>query len=312
MTDWLYPISEGSDHWFEDASGARVDVSFESFRDFVVEGRIKDDEWGLTSNFRNAAKGDRMWVYTGDRGLGIIGVGQILAIGPRPARITEGPDHYATWRIDKERSRLLSRHPFPADRVKQHLPQHKRALMGLDAHAGLVSDLEEWVDLADDRADSLLKPLGLRQVQIVDRRPTRRGRAILRHDPILMPIDTRLRSAGFAVGTPDLGPVLVDLAAIRGKEMVVVEAKTIPARKTGREQARVAYGQVKEYAWRIRATTVGKGRRIHLWVAFERRPDDAVVRFLEDEGLIVSWSDTAGGLHFDRHSTESIKRLIHK
>lgn len=313
MSDWLYPITSKAGSWFEDASGTTVDVSYESFRDFIVDGRIKDDEWYLTSNYRRASAGDRMWVYTGDHDLGVIGVGTILAVheGSPPL----DPDGwYVKWRIDKHRSRSLCRHPFPAARIKAVLPDQKRAVMELGSHSSLVADLDDWVEHCDERADHLLKPYSLKKRQIVTRGSGRPVTVDLRHDEILKPIDTLLRSNGFTVAHIDTKPVTADLVGIKlGSKvptMIIVEAKTIPPRRTGREEARMAYGQVQEYAWRLRRSPAGTHSRQHLWAAFERRPDDDVIAFLEDEGLMVSWGIAGDGPHFSHASAPMRNKLL--
>ncbi len=312
MSDWLYPISSHARTWFEDASGATADVSYESFRDFIVDGSIKDDEWYLTSNFRQATAGDRMWVYTGDHDLGVIGVGTVLAV--REGSALYGPDGwYVEWRIDKTRSRRLCRQPFPASRVKAVLPDQKQAFMRLDSHPALVADLDDWVEHCDERADRVLKQFSLKKRQVVTRRSGQAVTVDLRHDDILKPIDTLLRANGFTVGAVDTRPVTADLIGIKpGSKTpttVIVEGKTIPPRKGGREEARMAYGQVKEYAWRLRRKAGTQGRQ-HLWVAFERRPANDVVAFLEDEGIIVSWGTIGDGPHFSHGSTAMKNKLL--
>jgi len=44
MSDWLYPITSKWGHWFQDRAGSRVDVSYESFRDFIVTWGTRDAE----------------------------------------------------------------------------------------------------------------------------------------------------------------------------------------------------------------------------------------------------------------------------
>ncbi len=71
---WLYPISAGEGHTFDLADGQRIPVSADSFRELVEDGRIVEDRyWYISQHWRNVEIGDELFIYTGDRNLGIIG-----------------------------------------------------------------------------------------------------------------------------------------------------------------------------------------------------------------------------------------------
>lgn len=306
MADWLYPITKRSGTHFEDVhTGENVPVSFESFRDHLVTGRIVDDWWYVHTNYRRISAGDRLWVYTGDDDLGVIGTGRIREVG---VVIPDGPAPFPAviwWDLDRARSRLLVEHPYPAVRVRRWLPQQKAAVVGLDRYPRLVGELERWVATRRQELRATLQPLGLRTRRLVSVPAGRKGIADLRHDDVLARVHRTLLAAEFDVGVPKTGPVRADLVAIKGTQALLVEAKTLRAGSAGRDEARAALGQLLEYRWWLRRDASWAGFRITPWAVFERQPDAQVVEFLESERILVSWCKER---HL-RHARGSAARL---
>lgn len=292
MADWLYPISENASSYFVDEYyGNKYKVSFENFRDLIVTRRVKDDWWYLTTGYRKVQRGDRLWVYTGDRGLGVIGLARIV-------HVDAPPDHDPGVRLkwDFRRSAELVVDPFPAERLRKYVPFPLAPVIGLDRHPRLIRELEGWPGPKAERDEALLKPLHLRPVREVLLGPqSQPKRMLLAHDGILFPIRLRLERSGWAVGVGDTGPTAVDLLAVRSRRGIIVEAKTVRS-TTGRDEARAAFAQLHEYRWSLGKPTYD------LWAAFSRRPAPEVVEFLEAHDVRVSWSTSESTFRFARAS----------
>lgn len=297
MSDWLYPLSAKAGLRFVDDRGASVPVSLESYRDHILTGKIRDDSWYLSTNYRNVKPGDRMWIYFGEKDVGVVGVATILGVRP---------DGHHTWtadiRLDKVRSRRLYEHPYAARRVRQHV-WPRAAVAGLDAHPSLVSDLESWVESAAQESDIRLKELSLKPRRLTTKKATRRKPMDLRHDAVLVPIDLELRRLGFDVGVPASGSPRADLVALTADTCVIVEAKTTN-QPAGREAARTAFGQLHDYSWQIARDHPSDAREHVYWVAFERKPHADVIEFLEDYEVLVSWT-APSGFEFARWSAKT-------
>lgn len=133
MNNWLYPLSSTADRWFIDSrTGKRTPVSFDSFRDLVVGGHNDDNEWTLSTNFKNVELGDRVWVYMGTGDIGVIGVGQIVA------RHIDGRDSTITIEFRKAASKRLCAKPYPAPKVRTFISHPRGAVQDMDRHPALV------------------------------------------------------------------------------------------------------------------------------------------------------------------------------
>ena len=72
---WLYPISMSAQHSFTlEESRQSIPVTDNSYRALVEDGRIVEDQhWYISQHWDNVEVGDELFIYTGDRNLGIIG-----------------------------------------------------------------------------------------------------------------------------------------------------------------------------------------------------------------------------------------------
>ena len=59
MSLWLYPISESAERYFLLKDGSTVDVSIESYKELVKNGRLAEDDWWyVDQNFNKVEIGD--------------------------------------------------------------------------------------------------------------------------------------------------------------------------------------------------------------------------------------------------------------
>jgi hypothetical protein len=282
---------------FIDDAGNQEAVSFESFRDFVVPGTIKDEWWSLATNFHNVQTNDVVWIYMGDQNLGVIGRATVETVE------LDADEWWVQLRIDRRSSSALCEHPFGADRVRAYVPYPRSAVVGLAPHPGLVRALERWMGDEPAASTLALKKLGLKPRRTTQRRAQRGTTVDLAHDSILEPIDTLLRGRRFRVGIPGTGRQRADLVGTRGDLTVIVEAKTIGGAR-GREAARHAFGQLHDYAWMLERQGADPARTL-LWVAFDAKPDGDVIQFLEHYRVVVSWS-ARGSLTWSRSSKANL------
>jgi len=143
MSDWLYPLSSTAGTRFVDpASGDEVGVSFETFRDLVLPSRIEDNVWYLTQNFNNVEVGDRVWVYTGNRDIGVIGLAKIVGVDRRGRH-----DSNITLQFNKKASKRLCVTPYSAVKVRKYIPYPRGAVQNMDRHPALVRAVEKAAGL---------------------------------------------------------------------------------------------------------------------------------------------------------------------
>ena len=135
-SDWLYPISESADTWWEDTErDVTAAISLENFRDLILPGLLGDDWWYISTNFRRVEVGDRVWIYLSG-GTGVIGLARLARL-----------DHFdGRWEInldfDKSVSRRLCANPYPGAKVNQHVPYPRATVTSLNDHPRLVRALE--------------------------------------------------------------------------------------------------------------------------------------------------------------------------
>jgi hypothetical protein len=306
MNNWLYPISERAGRRFVDFRTNRsVPVSYENFRDYVISGRVKDRIWYLATGFRAMEQGDRVWIYLGDRDIGVIGVATAMSID-LPSSRTKAAVHL---RWDIEESLRLIAHPVAASIVRNYVHYPRRPALRLDNHRALLRQFSQQPakQAASERA--ALKPLRLKPVRsLLVARESKHYRALLDHDSLLGAIARSLQRSGYGVGLLDTGSTQVDLAALKGRRIVIVEAKKISS-PTGRSEGRAAFAQLHEYRWKI-ALRYRDPPKFVLWAAFSRRPVTEVVEFLEDAGIAVSWKGPNVAFNSSSGSKTAISKLM--
>ncbi len=76
---WLYVIAAAAGRKFDLGDGKPViDATVDSYRALVNDGRIVDDPyWYISQNWKNIEERDELFIYSGDKNLGIIGYARI-------------------------------------------------------------------------------------------------------------------------------------------------------------------------------------------------------------------------------------------
>jgi hypothetical protein len=301
MGAWLYPISSRGGYFFEDKKGRTVDVSYESFRDWVATGRILDEDWVVNQNFKSIQKGDDLFIYTGDDDRGIIGFGKINGVDPKRFSIN--------FNLDRRRTKELMLDPIPAYQVRKWIPFPRKAVINLKP---FINELRKWIPWTaiHKKEESLkLSPLKLKpRRKLAVKRAIWRDTRWLTHDTILQPIDTFLKSKGFTAGYQSLGLIRLDLAAVRKNDLIIVEAKVIQPKKTERGEARTGIGQLLDYSWSFKHQFSKAKYRHHLWLAFSERPNKNTIDFIEDNGILVSWKGKNKGVNLSSWTQTAFKK----
>jgi hypothetical protein len=123
MNSWIYPVSGKGGHRFTAASGKRRPVSYEAIRDAVLAGDFPSSaSWTCVQNGPNVAEGDELFLYTGQRDIGIFAAGSV--IGAKPSRkTTDGgaPLWILEWELDVSRTRRTLEKPVAAADVRAHV-----------------------------------------------------------------------------------------------------------------------------------------------------------------------------------------------
>ena len=286
MKAWLYPISKRSGYCFKDSNGKRTpDTSYESFRDYVLTGKIKDTTWYATNNIHRVRKGDAFYVYTGDSDRGLIAAGKVVGVD-------EGKK-WVEFEFHEKKSWALIAHPVPAQQVRPLIPLPRTGLVDITRAMHRLAPLLPWHPAYREREEALLKRLKLRPIRSVPlKNATGKRLQWLRHDSISGPIRLLLTARRYTVGTRSFGQLRLDMVAECAGHAVVVEGKSIVARK-GRNEAREGLGQLLEYGWRL-GRLRNAPKRITNWLAFSAAPDREVAEFLVDKKVVVSWPVSTG------------------
>lgn len=284
MNSWLYPISSRSGKYFEDRRGHRTQVSYEAFRDLVVPGIIKDEDWYVYSNFGKVQPGDEIFIYTGDRDQGLIGYARVVAKDARNRSIS--------FRIDQSKTRQLLLQPVTAPVVRPIIPPPRSALVDLKKEIVQFQKLLPWTSSRRAKASSVLSNLKLRPAtHVFAKMPGGRRKKWLRHDSVLAAVKVYLAARGFEIGARSIRRLRVDMVGVKGRLAVIVEAKMIRP-GGGRLEGRSGLGQLLEYSWLLASSD--KKRQHALWLAFSAAPESEVRDFLVAQGVVVSWPAQRG------------------
>ena len=112
---WLYPISAAAKNSFNlNKSGQSVLVTVDSYRELVENGQLVEDRyWYISQNWANVEIGDELFIYTGDRNLGIIGYATVAGVEQRSDGWCIRP------RFALDRCQALLDNPVPAAVVRK-------------------------------------------------------------------------------------------------------------------------------------------------------------------------------------------------
>jgi hypothetical protein len=294
--DWLYPLSSKSEYLFKFPDGSKTpDTGPASLQQIILKGR-GNEEWGAYRNWRNVERDDRIWVYYGknDGDIGIVALA--YAVGSRePDDGTKRATVEMRW--DRKLTQELLKRPFSALRVRRHIPNPQTSLW--EVPPALQRGLQAHILFRDDRTARPKKKVkygGIRTSTITYTPPTSIS-VTRRHDAVLLPLQTRLLSEGWHEVPVDVETKRVDLAVRKGRQTLIVEAKTIS--KLTSSEVRAAFAQLSEYSWRFSKNLKKTAPRPLLWAVFEKRPKLDEIAFLEHHSILVSWT------------SRGKKRLIH-
>jgi hypothetical protein len=288
---WLYPLSSISAFRFELDSGERTaDTGPASLERLVHEDGREIANWRLTVNYHQVKRGDVVWVYYGvaDGNRGIVAEARVEWVNPPSSTTSRVGSVGLRWRL-KETARLSQR-PFPATEVRKHVKWPAAAVVAVPPA------LRQAVlrHLGSKGVVSTKSPPSGRTPPVVERTisytPPKRVTARLRHDAVIEPLRTRLEARGWARVDFDVRPKRVDLAMKKGRQVVLVEAKTLGARSSTTGEARAAFAQLADYSWRY--WREHRNAVTARWALFERKPNDDDVEFLEHHGILVTWAST--------------------
>ena len=294
--DWLYPLSSKSKYLFEFPDGSKTpDTGPASLQQIILKGR-GNEEWGAYRNWRNVKRNDRIWVYYGknDGDIGIVA----LAYAVSSRKPDDGTKRAAVeMRWDRQLTQKLLKSPFAALRVRRHIPRPQTSLW--EVPPALKRELQAHILFRDERPARPQKKVkyGGNQISTITYTPPTSISVTRRHDAVLLPLQTRLLSEGWHEVAVDVATKRVDLAVRKGRQTLIVEAKTIP-KLTARE-VRAAFAQLSEYSWRFSKTLKATAPRPMLWAVFEKQPKADEIAFLEHHSILVSWT------------SHGKKRLIH-
>lgn len=141
MGAWLYPISKRSDSTF-DLVDEKVKVSINSYKELIANGRITEDRWWHVSmRYDDINIGDEVFIYTGDKDLGIIGYctvndKEVSFEGNRKLKTIELIFHF-------EKCKMLIESPVSAEIVRGWF-NPRNAVMDLKDHAEELHRLLPW------------------------------------------------------------------------------------------------------------------------------------------------------------------------
>lgn len=286
MNSWLYPISKSSGYRFEDEQGHSSDTSYESFRDFVVTGRIKDRTWGVYRNYDRVELGDEIFIYTGDGNHGIVGYAKVIGKRAEARQVI--------LRLDTQKTHRLRADPVPAQIVRPLIPPPRASVVDLASSMRELRKLLPWNSVYQARAKTTLSALKLRPVTfVIAKNKGGVRRKWLRHDSILEPVRMYLKAKDYEIGVRSFGRLRADLVGLRRGDVVIVEAKMIE-RGAGRLEAREGLGQFLEYSWLLGRERSASARKPILWLAFSAKPKPDVSEFLASQNVLVSWPSNAG------------------
>jgi hypothetical protein len=238
-------------------------------------------------NWRRAEPGDRVWVYYG------VADGDLGAVGLATVRDVEPPQESGGRAIvnldwDFDRTRRLLRNPYPAVEVRKTIPRPLGAMYQVGPR--LARDLAAH---AGTNAPSPKKrpksSYGTNATTTISYTPPTKITAVRRHDAVLRPLMNRLETAGWEAMALDVGTRRVDLAMRRGRDVVLVEAKTVS--NGTRAEVRSAFAQLSEYLWLFGRTNPQERSRVRPWALFEQAPAPDEIEFLEDHKILVTWAD---------------------
>lgn len=294
-TDWLYPLSSKADYYFELSDGNTANTGPACFEQMIRLGGY-DANWHASKGWKQIERNDRMWVYygTADGDMGVVGCAVIKSV-EKP----EVPNGRAILHLRWEfaTTKRLIKSPFPASRVREYIGHPQGPVWRIDPK--LAAQIRQHVGgkvlLGKESVAAPTYATGV--TSTLSYTPPKKVTAFLRHDSLIRPFMGRLMSSGWTPMAFDVGSKKVDLAMSRRGRILLLEAKTVNGSTSG--AVRSAFAQLAEYSWLHSDRNGIPTSTITQWGLFERRPSEDEIRFLEAQGVMVTWA------------LPSARRLVH-
>ncbi len=286
MSEWLVPVSQ----WvrFVGRGGRAVDPTFDALQAEVLRGELDRFVCEVRGPLVDARPGDLVWCFVPEGDIGVVAVGRAKAP-------TKGKQPAFAVTIDRPRSRVLAADPLPAPTIRRWVPELRQGSVRLDPRPRALAVLDGWLRDRNARDVEMLVSLPASPWRATATRGEK-GLALAAHD-VLGPISRMLRSQDFALGLgkgPGASPTDEPrIIARRVRDVVVLDVCRIPAGR-GRPESLAAIGPLLETKWRLERARRDVRLRVSPWVAFSARPNAEVCAFIEESGLLVSWTQRGG------------------
>ncbi len=287
MSEWLVPVSQ----WvrFVGRGGRAVESSFAAVQAEALTGQLDRIVCEVRGPLVDTRAGDLVWCFVPDGDIGVVAVGRAKAP-------TKEKQPSFTVTVDRARSRILAADPLPAPTIRRWVPELRQGSVRLDPRPRALAVLDGWLRERNGRDVEMLASLPASPWRRTAARGEK-GLALAAHD-VVGPISRMLRSQDFALGlgkgqaaSPGDEPRII---ARRVRDVVVLDVCRISTGR-GRPESLAAIGPLLETKWRLERARRDERLRVTPWVAFSARPDAEVVAFIEESGLLVSWT-RAGGI----------------
>jgi len=280
VSEWLVPVSRRL--CFADPSGQAIDPSFDALRDATLAGRLDRVTLDVRGPLVDVVAGDRVWFFVADVGVVLVGRARSPTKTKKPSIVVP---------LDRVRSRVFAADPLPAVTIRRWVPELREGAVHLDLRPRALVALDSWQHERAERDAELLAPLGASPWRSLVGRAAKMP-SPASHD-VVGPIARLLRSQDFAIGVAKPATTEPRLLARRVRDVVIVDVcRALPG--LSREAAIAAVGPLLEARWRIEREPRDARLSVNLWLAFSTRPHPDVGAFLEDAGVLVSWSQRGG------------------
>ena len=290
MSEWLVPVSRRLR--FADRSGRVIDPSFDALRDAALAGRLDRVTLDVRGPLVDLVAGDRVWFSMSEPDVGVVLVGRARAPkkGAKKGQKTADVASIVVV-IDRVRSRVFAADPLPAPTIRRWVPELREGAVLLDLRPRALVTLDAWQHERAERDTELLASLGALPWRSVVTR-TAKAPSPASHD-VIGPIARLVRSQDFAIGLAKPLGAEPRLIARRVRDVVIIDVCRAPSGR-GYDQALAAIGPLLEARWRIERAPRATRLSASLWLAFSARPHADVTAFLEEAGILVSWSQRGG------------------
>ncbi len=268
---WLYPVQHGMGRQFTGRVPLQ-DPAFGTYRSAILANEITGGTGPLESGFLTIQPDDVLWLYADP---GIAGRATVRKVLGRP-------EPSVTFVLDRPGSKVLAQDPIPRELTRKRLPGSIDRLIPLAEHPEVLEGFEWWLGHLGQRDRHRLEPLGIPSLrEVMSRRRTL-------HDPTFGALIRTFRLHDLALGLPGPKDGTADLVARNGTTLIVAQVLDLGRGAVPRTLLD-AIGPLTWCGWQLTGRAPELALEPLLWFACRQVPDPGVVRFLEDQGCMVSW-----------------------